>query len=83
MNEAAMAALEEGSTSTDESGVPCTQTVKKCHLEQSVAKITPSVTNKQLERYLKFGKGREQCSDNPFGRPPRLAGFERMFKIIF
>ncbi|PRQ37414.1 putative ATPase, AAA-type, core, P-loop containing nucleoside triphosphate hydrolase [Rosa chinensis] len=46
MNEAAMAALEEGSTSTDVSVGSYTQTIKKCHLEQSVAKITPSVTNK-------------------------------------
>lgn len=46
MNEAAMAALEEESTSTDESVDLSPRTIKKYHLEQSLAKITASVTEK-------------------------------------
>lgn len=46
MNEAAMAALEEESTSTDESVDLSPRTIKKYHLEQSLAKITASVTDK-------------------------------------
>lgn len=46
MNEAAMAALEEELTSTDESVDLSPRTIKKYHLEQSLAKITASVTDK-------------------------------------
>ncbi|KAH0983348.1 hypothetical protein GBA52_010525 [Prunus armeniaca] len=56
MNEAAMAALEEKLTSPERSSDASPWTIKDTHFEQALAKIAPSVTDKQMQYYQKFGE---------------------------
>lgn len=55
MDEAAMAALEEKETSI-ESFDASSWTIKETHFQPALAKIIPSVTERQLLYYQKFGE---------------------------
>ncbi|KAJ3699360.1 hypothetical protein LUZ61_003065 [Rhynchospora tenuis] len=51
MNEAAMATLEERLDLANETSISYTCSIKQCHFERALSKVTPSVTDKQREYY--------------------------------